>query len=351
VPLWTNYVAGSTNPVVLDGIGGVALDRAGNVFVTGSATIAYSNDGMPLWTNDYPGEQATAIAVDRSSGSVYVSGISTGIPTSNFDQYVTIKYSNSGVPLWTNSLIFSNDGEDFNKAFLAVGNDGTAFVAGESQFNWAWPNYVTFAYSSHGTPLWTNEYNGPGNGLDSPVGVVVDKYDNVFVTGTSTYLKGFDFEDAATIAYSATGTPRWTNDFSAYPNAMAINDGGDVFVAGDAEGVSTIAYSGAGVPLWTNQYIPDAVGVNVSAMVADFNRSVFVTAAAGYPRHYATIGYSRSGQPICTNLYAGLANGPDVPQAIAVSPAGDVYVTGYSAGTNNGFDFATIKYSPTRGPH
>lgn len=348
VPQWTNYVAGPTNPFFINyGVGGIALDRAGNVFVTSKTTIAYSNDGLPLWTNDYPGEQATAIAVDPSSGSVYVSGISTGVPTSNSEQYVTIKYSNTGSPLWTNSLIFSDDGAVFDKAFLALGNDGTAFVAGLSQFASAWPNYVTVAYSSHGTPLWTNGYNGPGNGSDSPVGIAVDKYDNVFVTGASTYLKDFDFQDTATIAYSVTGTPLWTNDFAAYPSAIAVNDLGDVFVTGNSEGVATIAYSGAGVPLWTNQFIANADYDPVIAMAADFNRGVFVTGVTGYPADFATLGYSSSGVPVSTNLYNGPANGEDVPQAIAVGPGGDVYVTGYSTGTNNGYDFATIKYSPT----
>ena len=72
---------------------GIALGSNGNVYVTGSvyfipgfsnsdyATIAYSNEGVPLWTNRYNGpdnrrDSATAIAVGPE-GNVYVTGYST----------------------------------------------------------------------------------------------------------------------------------------------------------------------------------------------------------------------------------------------------------------------------------
>lgn len=340
-PLWTNYVAGSTNPMILTyGACAIALDRAGNVFVTGNTTVAYSNDGVPLWTNGFAGDEAQSISVNPSSGAVYVSGFST----SNSLQYVTIKYSNPGAPLWTNSFSASQSAALAEKVFLALGNDGTAFVAGVAAPGNSWEEYATVAYSSHGTPLWTNYYNGPARLADIPEGLAVDKLDNVFITGSSE-LDVFNDFAATTIAYSAAGTTLWTNTLSGFPTSIAVNDRGDVFVG--YVGFTTIAYSGSGVPLWTNFYTANANDNWVYAMAANFNR-VFVTGATGSPRDIATVGYSSSGVPVSTNLYNGPANGQDIPQAITVGPGGDVYVTGYSAGTNNGYDIATIKYSPTR---
>ncbi len=40
---------------------------------------------------------------------------------------------------------------------------------------------------SAGVPLWTNSYDGPNGCEDHPQAVVVDRYDNVYVTGYSEY--------------------------------------------------------------------------------------------------------------------------------------------------------------------
>ena len=41
------------------------------------------------------------------------------------------------------------------------------------------------AHGDGGVALWTNRYNGPGNGTDVPSGVGVDAAGNIFVTGSS----------------------------------------------------------------------------------------------------------------------------------------------------------------------
>src|ERR1700743_1587314 len=61
---WTNYLGGGSSSTVA----AIALDTNDNVFVTGSqqfyissrnffhyATVKYSNAGIPLWTNYYVG--------------------------------------------------------------------------------------------------------------------------------------------------------------------------------------------------------------------------------------------------------------------------------------------------------
>src|SRR5207302_1543458 len=125
-------------------------------------------------------------------------------------------------------------------------------------------DYATIAYSGSGVPLWTNRYNGPGNGTDVATAIAVDAAGNIFVTGYSAVTPGeYDY---ATIAYSGAGVPLWTNRYNgpgngyAQASAIAVDGGGNVFVTGsshDSGGISdyaTIAYSGAGVPLWTNRY-------------------------------------------------------------------------------------------------
>jgi hypothetical protein len=137
----------------------VAVDSSDNVVVTGNsvgpglypynrdyATIKYSNAGMPLWTNRYDGpgnsdDYAAAVAVD-GSGNVIVTGNSSSNGFSNCA--TTIKYSGAGVPLWTNRYIGGH------AADLAVDGSGNVFVTGGYG-----GDYVTIKYSSEGMPLLT----------------------------------------------------------------------------------------------------------------------------------------------------------------------------------------------------
>src|SRR5262245_52539498 len=68
-----------------------------------------------------------------------------------------------------------------------------------------------------GVPLWTNRYNGPGYGGDSASAIAVDSSGNVFVTGESVGSgTGYDY---ATIKYSNTGVPLWTNRYNGPGNS------------------------------------------------------------------------------------------------------------------------------------
>ena len=62
---------------------------------------------------------------------------------------------------------------------------------------------------------------------------------------------------------------------------------------------------------------------------------------------YATIAYNAvSGARLWAHRYNGPGNSRDVAQAMAVSPAGTVLVTGYSLGVTSRADYATIAYKP-----
>src|SRR5262249_25572430 len=148
----------------------VVADSVGNVFVTGSSrgsagnfdylTLAYSATGVPLWTNRFNGfvnadDEANAMTLD-SNGDVFVTGESVGFGT-NYE-YLTVAYSNTGVPLWVNFYGHPGFGDDRARA-IAVDTRGNVFVTGTS-WNGTNYDYATVAYSNGGLPLWTNRYQG-----------------------------------------------------------------------------------------------------------------------------------------------------------------------------------------------
>jgi len=370
VPLWTNRYNGPGNSQ--DQAYAIAVDGSGNVFVTGYsyagnfvntdyATIKYSGAGVPLWTNRYNGpgnsnDKAYALAVD-TNGNVFVTGESFD-SGSGFD-YATIKYSGDGVPLWTNRYngpgFFSID----TATAIAVDGSGNVLVTGSSE-GVSSSDYATVAYSSAGVPLWTNRYNGTGNSTDYANAVAVDGSGRVFVTGRSVGIaSSYDY---ATVAYSGAGVPLWTNRYNGpgngadYANAIAVDGSSNVFVTGWSRGsgssddYATIKYSGAGVPLWTNRYNGTGNRSDVAFGIAmDGSGSVFVTGysvGSGSFNDYATIKYSGAGVPLWTNRYSGPATSDDQANAVAVDGSGNVFVTGTSSDSGGvNFDFVTIKYS------
>ena len=154
-----------------------------------------------MWTNRYNGpasnhDFAFAVAVDRT-GNVFVTGTSS--VASGKTGYATIAYSGAGVALWTNLY----DGN--TPTAVAADKSGNVFVTGYAGAPY---DYATVAYSGTGVPLWTNRYGGPANHDDYAYAMAVDDGGNVFVTGFA-YLSGFD-PVYATIKYSSAIPPSLT---------------------------------------------------------------------------------------------------------------------------------------------
>lgn len=360
-PLWTNHYDGPSESY--DRPAGLKLDSQGNVFVTGAsygspsgadfATIAYSNVGTPLWTNRYRGswdggEEADGLAVD-SNDDIYVVGHSDS-PYA----YIVIKYSNEGLPLWTNFLVGPATTANASST-ITTDNNRDVFVTTAAANESGHIRYLTAKYSSAGVPQWTNSYVGPGDYADKPTGITVDANGNVFVAGIS-YGDGTGF-DFATVAYSSTGIPLWTNRFNGSGNdwdgakGIASGTNGIIFVFGYSPTIfggpphyATLAYSNSGLPLWTNLYSGGVGDDEPSGITVDGNGDVFVTGystGAGTSSDFATVKYTKSGLPLSTNRYNGSLNSADYAYAITADRIGNVFVTGLSDG-----GYSTIKYSP-----
>ena len=270
------------------------------------------------------------------------------------------------VQAWVQSYRYGQYSGYDTASAMVVDSSNNVIVTGQSYGGASSYDYATIKYSSAGAPLWTNRYDGPGGRVDAANAVAVDSGNNVIVTGYSEGLRAspdYHNGDYATIKYSSAGVPLWTsrygregdgtNAYSGYDNAHAVAvDGSDnVIVTGGAsnennnQDYATIKYSSSGVPIWTNRYNGSSNwGDDIAwAVAVDGSNDVIVTGNS--QNHYATIKYSSAGAPLWTNRYSGPGGGYDYAWAVAVDHSNNVIVTGSSSGSGSANDYATIKYS------
>ena len=355
IPTWTNRYSAGLRSIGIK----AAVDTNGNVVVAGYvtrssgasttnefATIKYSSDGIPQWTNSYfagDGGQPTAIAVDQV-GNVFVAGVS------NYN-LLTIRYATNGD--WRKTWAKSISSRYGGSAFCVVDTNGDVVVTGAGYVSTSL-NYITTKYSgASGAVLWTRYYAGdylntvPGGG--GPVAIAVDASGNVYIAGSSKYSGYYNY---TLLKYAKDGTQPWVRYYSqsltsnARPSALGLDSSGNIFVTGSESGhCSTIAYSPAGIPAWTN-YGYASVYASPSALALDGSGSVWVTgyaqSSAGYS--FCTLKYSGMGSLLWTNQYSDPVN-TNLAIAMSVDGSGNAFVTGYSQGTNGRYNFATLKYS------
>jgi outer membrane protein assembly factor BamB len=223
------------------------------------------------------------------------------------------------------------------------------------------------AATSPGAQLWAALYDNSGNGGATSVAASPNG-ETVFVTGYITTASGT--EDYTTVAYNAaTGAQLWAADYTdpghstdkAYSVAVSPN-GTAVFVTGESltskpgEDYATVAYNAAtGAQLWAARYNgPSNNSAAAEVAVSPDGTAVFVTGTSlGAPTgdDYATVAYNAAtGAQLWVKRYDGFGSGGNYAHSVAVSPDGTtVFVTGYSLGTNNGYDYATVAYSAATG--
>lgn len=320
------WVAIYDGPESANGGGAVALalDPRGNVYVTGRTevislvsrdyvTVKYNNNGAEQWVRRYDGpgnvqDYATDLAVDKA-GNVYVTGGSRITPIASHDDFATIKYDTNGDTKWArryNSPSREDAGLPDRAVALAANNGGKIYVTGSSTRNRTGQDYTTISYNKEGGRRWIRHYNGAGNGNDHAQALATDGNGNVYVTGWS---RGRETcLDYVTIKYNDDGHMKWVKGYNSPGNdvdeatAIAVDRKGNVYVTGRSVGSGT-----------------------------------------GYD--YATIRYDKHGNTMWVRRYNGPGNGTDEASALAVDASGNIYITGHSAGSGIGTDYATIKYN------
>ena len=254
--IWTNYFNGTARAYVSDSAGAVAADSSGNIFVTGdadaiSATVKYAPDGSALWTN-YCSPSGSifiprGVLVDRA-GNVVVTGDSGAGPGPT-TTYIAVKYSNNGIPLWTN-LIPGPTYEGGNTPRAKADEAGNVYVTGGS-FGADATNaaYTTVKFSGVGMPLWTNSFFETNYLALGFGGIALDSAGNHYFTCDASSPDGNN-SYFVTVKSDQNGNLIWTNRFNGFTSNsvnvvgnITADDAGNVYVTGRSSTYSTSAFA------------------------------------------------------------------------------------------------------------
>ncbi len=337
---------------------GMALDPAGNLFLTGTTeTLKINPAGVIVWAAAIRGR-----AVAANADYVYVTG------TSDVD-FMTTQLENNetnGRDLWVRIEDGPVQGIDIAQA-IALDASGNVYVAGqETMFRSSDPRvfprvrYTVFRYTVEGVrTMHARCVDGTIFGSARVNTLLIAPDQSIFVFGESA-SKGYLFK------FDSTGTQVWPGGYSwsgAQSGTKMTLDSitGYSFVTGhgtrnpDISGHMYLAKvrPTGGEEEWLATLSGTSQGQAEGNDVAlDSARNVYVTGYApnGPNDHDLFLSkYNQEGVRIGLDRYNSPHGGSDFGQAMVIDTNGNVYVTGYSVfvgGANNGgSEFLTVKYS------
>lgn len=363
-----------------DEVADLVVDHLGNIYVVGSSdgasgmsdyvAVKYDPHGVEQWVARYDGpghnlDEATAITVD-DSGNVYVTGFSNGSGWLPYPDIVTIKYNRDGVEQWLARYDGEAHWQDVANT-IAVDREGNVYVAGatgkkKSQWDFAsTTDYLTIKYNANGELQWQATYDGPASGIDFATQLVIDKFNNVCVTGGS---EGSGTRlDYTTIKYNSNGEEQWVARYNSSENMqdnvsdIAVDASGNIYITGTIGGdlfnpnsdFLTIKYNSAGNEQWVARYNgPGNLWERTSALAVDEDENVYVTGQSvgnGTASDYATLKYNHNGVLAWEVRYNSDTNSDDCAVDIELDRSGNIYVTGTTEISMDEGKYTTIKYT------
>jgi uncharacterized delta-60 repeat protein len=367
--IWTSIYDGPANGS--DYASAIALDGADNVFVSGHSNglntsldltlVKYDKEGAEQWVARYDGpshrdDYAESMAV-AADGSVYVTGYSFGQGTEH--DYVTLKVDPQGRQVWAARYNSPLNRDDSAKA-VALGISGNIYVMGTDRVRETSYDFATIKYNPRGEQQWLARYHGKEADFDTAQALWVDPEENVYVTGYGYDRKSaYDF---VTVKYDKLGKQTWVAIYNGPANrideavALVVDKAGSVFVTGKSfeEGSAfdcvTLKYDTDGNQVWAVKYNGPGNGADIPAsLIIDTDSHVILTGYSwgdGTQRDIVTLKYDPHGKLVWESRYNGAGSDEDVPTAMTVDRQGNIYVTGYSYGSDTNYDFLTLKYDP-----
>jgi uncharacterized delta-60 repeat protein len=359
--IWAENFNGSAS--VDDEGTGICVDALGNIYVVGTTKstlksfdltlLKYDSSGTLLWDKEYSSaegykeDRGLGIVVD-SDGNIYVTGFTT---YGDHTEIVTQKYDTAGAIIWTafQDGTTTHNGLEGQGSCIEVSASGNVFVGGYIKTAESGTDIIAIKYNSDGELQWTRPINGGGNQEDKAWGIIVDSYENSYISGYVT--DSVNHEDCYTAKISSTGSIIWSTTYNGGGNStdkawgIVVDTDGSVFVTGETTDADsnvnyiTISYSSNGVQNWTATYNGTGNGDDRATAIgiimnADSTKSIVVTGKSwGVDNNYdyATVRYAGSvGSQTHLSRYSMNGITSDIAKDLVVAPDNKVLITGFS---------------------
>lgn len=247
--------------------GSLAIDSAGNLYVTGEETVTYgasfpslylakfNSSGVFQWGRTFGGTsylRGYRVFVDASD-NVYVTGTNSSGVTATW----LVKFNTSGTVQWQKRLVdTSGNGGTTFVVSIGVDSSGNVYIAGSSQDNASGflsaYSAVLAKYNSSGTLQWKKNLYGGGGNSASFSAITIDRNDNIYALGA--------YMSPMLVKYDTSGTVQWQKQFLASsPGSFFINTvqidtdvNGSVYFGTSYGGL--LAVDSSGSLLWANYF-------------------------------------------------------------------------------------------------
>lgn len=283
VLLWSRQFGSVGSDVAL----GVAVDGGGNIYLAGSTLgtlpgvgnsnaggedlflLKYDGSGLLQWTRQFGSvgaDRAFAVAVG-SSGDIFLAGSTLGALPGNAnlggsDNFL-VAYTADGSRQWIRQ--FGSVAFDAAQA-LATDGVGGIYLGGvtsgslDGNANAGGSDLLVAKYDRSGTRLWSRQLGSVGS--DAVMGLGAEGQGGAYLTGsTSGGLDGnlsSGGEDLVVVKYDGFGNKQWTRQLGSagteQGRAIAVDRGGNAFVAGGTTGTLPNQVSAGGEDLLLVKY-------------------------------------------------------------------------------------------------
>lgn len=336
---------------------GRAVIACGNRRSGAQLMMLEPSTGSTIWSVTLVGTTVAKLVVDEE-GSTYVAG---NFYPGGFPDVLLAKIDAAGRLVWSYTYDeYNNNDEGLD---VALGPDDSVVVTGHANGPLQGGNFFTAKLTRSGQLLWTGQVDGgPTSIADAAVAVAVDDQGGVLVTGTSKGSGTGLADDWLTAKYSPAGDLLWTRRHDGPAQShdtprdiAALSDGGCV-VVGSTEDKNTanptvIGYGPDGTLRWVNTVGGSGSG-RASAVVLDDADNIYVTGSTRTSKNGFDILAMKlrpQGKRAWLQRWDGGEGRGDGGHAIAVDGRGHVFVAGHAYHWWSENDVATLVLDARRG--